>query len=86
MKVDIVKQKEFDEILSETLNNEDKTVLVSSLLSYRNNEGKSRHSIRNDNSFTIKALYRLGFSWSITGLIYIQKFLKTLETLNFFDE
>lgn len=86
MKVDIVKQKEFDEILSETLTNEDKTVLVSSLLSYRNNEGKSRHSIRNDNSFTIKALYRLGFSWSITGLIYIQKFLKTLETLNFFDE
>ena len=86
MKVDIVKQKEFDEILSETLSNEDKTVLVSSLLSYRNNEGKSRHSIRNDNSFTIKALYRLGFSWSITGLIYIQKFLKTLETLNFFDE
>lgn len=86
MQVDIVTQKEFNEILASTLNDEEKTVQVSSLLSYRNNEGKSRHAIGSDNRFTIKALYRLGFSWSITGLIYIQKFLKALETLNFFDE
>ena len=86
MKVDIVKQKDFDQILSASLNNEEKTVQVSSLLSYRNNEGKSRHAIRNDNSFTIKALYRLGFSWPITGQIYIQKFLQALEMLGFFDE
>ena len=86
MKVDIVKQKDFDQMLSASLNNEEKTVQVSSLLSYRNNEGKSRHAIRNDNSFTIKALYRLGFSWPITGQIYIQKFLQALEMLGFFDE
>ena len=86
MKVDIVKQKYFDQMLSASLNNEEKTVQVSSLLSYRNNEGKSRHAIRNDNSFTIKALYRLGFSWPITGQIYIQKFLQALEMLGFFDE
>ena len=86
MKVDIVRQKEFDEILSSSLSNEDKTVQVSALLSYRNNEGKSRHTIRNDNRFTIKALYRLGFSWSIIGHVYIQKFLQALEMLGFFDD
>jgi thioester reductase-like protein len=86
MKVKIVRQTEFDEILADSLKDDDKTVQVSSLLSYRSNEGKSRHVILADGRFTVKVLYRLGFSWSITGLIYIQKFLKALETLGFFSE
>ena len=86
MKVTIVRQSEFDDILAESLKNDEKTVQVSSLLSYRNNDGKSRHRIGIDNHFTIKALYRLGFSWSITGGMYIQKFLHSLEMLDFFTE
>lgn len=84
MKVNIVKQKEFDQILSSALSNESKMVQVSSLLSYCNNDGSLRHSIRNDNHFTIKALYRLGFTWSIPDSTYIEKFLRALEMLNFF--
>ena len=86
MKVAIVRQKEFDDILAKTLANEDKTVQVSALLSYRNNEGKARQKIGCDARFTIKALYRLGFSWSLTGEMYIQKFLQALEMLDFFSE
>ena len=86
MKVKLVSQKEFDEILADSLKDDTKTVQVSSLLSYRNNEGNSRHAISADGRFTIKVLYRLGFSWSITGLIYIQKFLNALDTLDFFRE
>lgn len=86
MKVTIVRQSEFDDILAESLKNDEKTVQVSSLLSYRNNDGKSRHRIGIDNHFTIKVLYRLGFSWSITGGMYIQKFLHSLEMLDFFTE
>lgn len=86
MKVKIVKQKEFDSILAASLENEDKTVQVSSLLSYKNNEGKSRHSIASDSRFTIKALYRLGFSWSLTGQVYMNKFLSALEMLDFFTD
>ena len=86
MKVKIVRQKEFDDILSAALQNEEKTVQVSTLLSYRSNDGKSFQKIECDNRFTIKALYRLGFSWSLTGEVYIQKFLQALEMLDFFSE
>lgn len=84
LKINIVKQTEFDKILAETLNDDTKNVQVSSLLSYKSNSGGRRHNIKADTSFTVKALYRLGFSWPLTDMNYITKFLDALKRLGFF--
>lgn len=49
-------------------------------------KGEQRHKISSDNSFTTKALYRLGFSWPVVGLEYLEKSLLKLKELGFFDK
>lgn len=51
------------------------------------NSGKSNcRYVGWENSFTIKALYRLGFSWPLTGEAYIQRAVDALSTLDFFGD
>ena len=38
-----------------------------------------------DNSFTVKALYHLGFSWPLTAEKYIERAINALYKLGFFD-
>ena len=38
-----------------------------------------------DNAFTVKALYRLGFKWSLTDVEYIRMLFESVKTLGFFD-
>jgi hypothetical protein len=33
----------------------------------------------------VKALYRLGFQWSITGLHYLRQAIEMMQLLGFFD-
>ena len=37
------------------------------------------------NGFTVKALYRLGFKWSIIDMDYLKKTVEMLKTLGFFE-
>ena len=37
------------------------------------------------NTFTVKALYRLGFQWSITETHYLEQAIQMMEMLGFFD-
>ncbi|MFA6755581.1 MAG: amino acid adenylation domain-containing protein [Bacilli bacterium] len=58
---------------------------VSSLIRYNVSEGTSTF-IMSDNSYSIKALYRLGYHWPIISENYLNKAIKALKDLMFFEE
>ena len=61
-------------------------MLVSSLISYASSDRHVHQYIHTDNSFTVKALYRLGFKWPITDEDYLQGMMEALDSLGFFEE
>ena len=61
------------------------SLAVAPLLSYRLEDDELRREIPCDNRFTVQALYRLGFRWSVTDDRYLEKTIRMLQTLGFFD-
>ena len=59
---------------------------ISGLISYMSSDSEqSGEYIGYDNSFTTKALYRLGFKWPITNEKYLENAFEALDTLGYFD-
>lgn len=85
IKVDVVSDEEFTYSMRAAMKDEKKNLLVSGLISYLDSNGDSTEEIGYDNSFTTKALYRLGFKWPITDQKYLDNAIKALDTLGFFD-
>lgn len=86
IKIEVVRDKEFIESLNTVLKDENKNMLVSGLISYASSDNdKTEEFIGYDNSFTTKALYRLGFKWPIINETYLANALNALATLGFFD-
>ena len=84
MPVEVVSQKVFQMRFMEALKDETKGEYVSGLISYMGNAGESRRFISADETYSIKALYRLGFSWTLISEQYIDKAFKALKTMRFF--
>ncbi|MCQ2069900.1 MAG: amino acid adenylation domain-containing protein [archaeon] len=84
MDVKVVDSKRFKEIFMGILADDSRNEEVSGLISYMGNAGESRRLIGVDETFTIKALYRLGFSWPLIDRNYIDKAVKSLKALRFF--
>jgi hypothetical protein len=84
MPVEVVSKKVFDQRFAEALKDETKGEYVSGLISYLGNSGETRRFVGADESYTIKALYRLGFSWPIISEQYIDKAFKALKAMRFF--
>ena len=84
IKIDIVSKEQFGKALSEALADDTRNMQASSLISY-NSHDISQRAIDRDNSFTVKALYRLGFSWPLISERYIETAMDALITLGFFD-
>jgi amino acid adenylation domain-containing protein/thioester reductase-like protein len=82
--IDIVSREEFDRRFAEKLKDESVAGDISGLISYMGNDGEFRREIGADNRYTVKALYRLGFSWPIIDLGYIERAVKSLEEFRFF--
>ena len=85
LRIDNVKDKEFMDAVIDATNNEEKSKKVSALITYTSNDNHSHAYILTDNSFTIKALYRLGYKWPITDREYLVKAIKSLISLEFFE-
>jgi len=85
MDIDVVDDKEFTEHFNALLADEERNMEISSLIAYMNSGKTNRRYVGWDNSFTIKALYRLGFAWPLTGEKYIKQAVDALSTLGFFD-
>lgn len=84
--VETVSDREFGQSLSKALENEDKNELIAGLIAYASgDDAGSSVYIDGDNSFTTKALYRLGFKWPMPDGNYLKHAIEALETLGFFD-
>lgn len=71
--------------LTEYMKDEEKQMDVSCLISYNSSDTVTRDLILSDNTFTIKALYRLGYRWPITEENYLDRSILSLDTLGFFE-
>ena len=85
IKIDIVSDEKFDAALKLAMQDEDKNLLVSSLIAYNESDKTLYEEIDHDDSFTVKALYRLNCRWSITDENYIRNAVEALDTLGFFE-
>ena len=84
--VETVSDETFQQSLFTALENEEKNDLISGLIAYASSDtDNSTAYIDADNSFTTKALYRLGFKWPMPDSVYLKNALAALETLGFFD-
>lgn len=86
MMVEVVTEAEFRRQFNELLADETRNTEISSLIAYMNSGKANRRYVGWDNTFTVKALYRLGFSWPLTGERYIHRAVDALSTLGFFDD
>lgn len=83
--MDKVSDKEFNESVKEAMKDSKKSVIVSTLLNYNSSDNLSHEFIQGDPTFTVKALYRLGYRWSITDFDYLIRAIKSLDSLGFFE-
>lgn len=86
IKIDVVKDSEFTSALNDALKDDKKNMLVSGLISYLSSDSEQHEEyIGYNNSFTNKALYRLGFKWPITNEKYLENAFEALDTLGYFE-
>ena len=86
MQIETVGDAEFEARFQQMLRDESRNMEISGLIAYMNSGETNRRYVGWDNSFTVKALYRLGFSWPLTAERYMDRAVKALSTLGFFDE
>ena len=83
--IKIVSDEVFAEKLGEMMKDEKRSILASSLLTYSSSDHHVYTIIKTDNTFSIKALYRLGFKWPITDGNYLSRIIEGLKSLDFFE-
>ena len=82
--IEVVQDEAFYSAMKEMMADENKNMLVSSLINYAASDSHTHSFILTDNEFTNKALYRLGYKWPITDNEYLVKSIIALDTLRFF--
>ena len=84
-KIDMVDDASFQKALSDYIQDESRQMDVSALISYDSSSSASREYILSDNTFSVKALYRLGYKWPITDGKYLARSIASLDTLGYFE-
>lgn len=84
-RIDIVRDSEFAARLNEAAADENRSMLVSGLITYSSGDSRLRRFIKTDNSYSVKALYRLGYRWPITDEAYLTRVIESLDSLGYFD-
>ena len=60
---------------------------AGALIAYNSREGgKRRYMLDASTDFTTNALFRLGFTWPVSGERYIVQMIKALDDLIMFEE
>ena len=81
-----VNDEAFEQAMKEAMKDPNRSERAASLISYQNSDKRQLRSfIGDENTFTTKALYQLGFCWPITDNQYLAKVVEALRTLGFFD-
>ena len=81
----IVSAAEFGRALASAMSDPSRSMAVSGLITYSSSDARLHEYIKTDNTFTVKALYRLGFKWPITDEPYMTRMIDALDTLGYFD-
>ena len=78
---------QFSRALDKAKEDPAKAKQLSSLLAYQNMaKGQKSADVLRQNAYTMQVLYRLGFSWSVTSWDYVDRFIKAIGGLGFFDD
>lgn len=82
-----VESGEFDNILADALKNPTKVDFLQSLLSYANGSN-DKFAVPNtyQSEYTTQVLFRLGFQWNFTSWDYMERFIRAIQGLGFFDD
>ena len=84
--IETVSDEEYDEAYRDLLADVHMNGLVSSSIScFPSDDSPNEFYIGHDNTFTSKALYRLGFKWPIINEDYLSELFEALENLGYFD-
>ena len=83
--IEVVSDEKFIKAMKEMMADEEKNMLVSSLISYSSSDAHTHSFIASNNEFTNKTLYHLGYKWPITDTEYLTKAIESLDTLGFFE-
>ena len=83
--IDVVDDERFGVRLREALADDAINAFVSPLVNYNLDDDEMRFENPASNRFTVKALYRLGFQWSITETRYLEQAIEMMQMLGFFD-
>ena len=84
--VEIVSEAEFTRRFLSAASDEAGAADLTGLVAYQQSDGERHALIGDDNSFTVKALYRLGFSWPLTGIEYVRRAIEMLDSMLYFEE
>ncbi len=85
MRLNVVTAGRFRQRLNEMLTDPAHSLEVSSLVSYQTNGGEVHRYVDVSNAYTVKALYRLGFSWPVITPEYIERAIRAMAGFGFFD-
>ncbi|WP_294213093.1 amino acid adenylation domain-containing protein [Pseudobutyrivibrio sp.] len=83
--ISVIDETDFNRRLKEAVADEKRNQFVAPLVDYNLDDDEIRSENEISNAFTVKALYRLGFKWSITDKDYLKKATEMLKTLGFFE-
>lgn len=84
--VEFVSGEEFARRMEIAKEDPDKARELSSLLAYQDMaHGRKTSDVTRQNLYTMQVLYRMGYSWSHTTWDYIDRFLKAIAGMGFFD-
>ncbi|MBQ8307640.1 MAG: SDR family oxidoreductase, partial [Alistipes sp.] len=85
--VEFVDEQTFAQRMEEAKADPDKARELSSLLAYQDMaHGRKTSDVNRQNRYTMQVLYRLGYHWSHTTWDYIDRFLKAIAGMGFFDK
>ena len=82
--IEVVSDEEFNKSMLEMMQDDSKSMLVSSLISYGSSDMHTHSFILSDNVFSNKALYHLAYKWPISDYKYLKNAIESLATLDFF--
>ncbi|MBR2143240.1 MAG: amino acid adenylation domain-containing protein [Anaerovibrio sp.] len=85
--VDFVEPEVFAEAFAKAQRNPQKSSRLTSLMAYAYGAGeRERVSLSMSREYTLQVLYRLGLDWPVTSWDYLQRFMRVLNGLGYFDE
>ena len=79
-----VEWSEFEASMSAAMADDSRVEVLQPLLAYSGDGGDTEY-IGFSNELTTQVLYRLGFRWNYTSWDYVERFIKSLAALDYFD-